>query len=694
MEFLLEISTEEMSASHIKTGLAQLEERIGKTLQDSRIVCLSLETYGTCRRLVVAGDFAPKQEDREGVVIGPPKEVAFAADGSPTPAASGFARSQNAEVESLQVVATPKGEYIGLKRTTQGRATGEILADALPGIITSLSFPKMMKWGDVNLRFSRPIKNILALWDEHVLSFSIQGIKSNDLVSGHKLLSPKRFQVKSFREYRAGLKKNKVILSADERKQLIIRQIGKRLGPLKAQVFPDEELLEKLTFDVEFPYVFRGDFPREYLRLPLEVLSVAMREGQKLFSVVREGRQLPLFLGVADAPKDPKRLIRRGNERVLRARLEDARFFWEQDLKIPLARRAAGLRKVVFQEKLGSYEEKRARLKLIIAYLCDRFDEKKLKKEAAQAADLCKVDLLSEMVREFPGLQGKVGGLYAREEGYPPAVSQAIYEHYQPVGLEDVPPSSLGGALLSLADKIDSIVGVVGIGIQVTGSSDAFGLRRHANGICRIILDRKLSLSLDLLLEKAIAAYGDILERPKEEIVGYCRTFFEQRLRFIYESQGYRYDLVSAALGAGLDNISLSLLRLKALDALKKSPYFEPFILMAKRVNNILRDRPSHPLNGELFVDKEEKELWSSFAIIRDNVRPLIEEGDFARAQNMIFKLQSPLNAFFDKVLVMAEDKKLRQNRLALLGELSRLLLAIADYSQIVVEGEKKGTSA
>jgi glycyl-tRNA synthetase beta chain len=298
------------------------------------------------------------------------------------------------------------------------------------------------------------------------------------------------------------------------------------------------------------------------------------------------------------------------------------------------------------------------------------------------------------MVREFPSLQGRVGGLYAREEGYPPAVFQAIYEHYQPVGLEDTPPSSLAGALLSLADKVDSTVGGVGLGVRVTGSSDPFGLRRNANGVCRIILEGNLSLSLELLLEKAFAAYGGVLERPKEEVLAECRTIFEQRLRFIYEIQGYRYDLVSAALGSGLDNIYLSLLRLRALDALKKSPHFEPFILMAKRVNNILRGHPSFPMNDELLVDSEEKDLWSSFLIIRNNVLPSIEGGDFTRAQNLLFKLESPLNAFFDNVLVMAEDKKTRQNRLALLNEISRLLLAIADYSQVVVEGGKKETSA
>ncbi|MGB7294125.1 MAG: glycine--tRNA ligase subunit beta [Candidatus Aminicenantales bacterium] len=692
MEFLLEIFTEEMPSSHIKTGLAQLKDRLGKTLQECRIDCPSLETFGTCRRLVVVGDFASRQDDSEEVVIGPPKDVAFAPDGSPTPAARGFARSQNASLESLEVIKTPKGEYVGLKKTTPGRSTGEILAEALPGMITSLSFPKMMRWGDVNLRFSRPIRNILALWDGHVLSFSIQGIESNDIVSGHKLRSPRRFRVKSIREYRAGLKRNKVVLAAEDRKRLILRQIGKRLGTLKAQIFPDDALLEKLAYDVEFPYVFRGDFPREYLRLPLEVLSAAMREGQSLFSVVRESRQLPLFLGVADTLKDPKRLIRRGNERVLKARLEDARFFWEQDLKVPLVQRAAALNQVVFQEKLGSYEDKRVRLKLMVAYLCDRLDEKKIKKEAVQAGDLCKVDLLTEMVREFPSLQGMVGGLYAKEEGYPAAVCQAIYEHYRPVGFEDSPPSSIAGSLLSLSDKLDSIVGAVGIGIRATGSSDSFGLRRQANGICRIILDGKLNLALGPLLERAVSAYGDILERPKHEIVEYVRSLFEQRLRFIYESQGYRYDLVGAVLGAGFDNVSHSLLRLQALDALKKSPHFEPFILMAKRVNNILRDSPSYPVNEELLADREEKELWSTLSIVRNNALPLIEAGDFARAQNMIFRLQSPLNAFFDKVLVMSEDRTLRRNRLGLLGRISRLLLSIADWSQIVVEGERKET--
>jgi glycyl-tRNA synthetase beta chain len=689
MEFLLEINTEEMPSSHTRAGLGQIKEKLTAELSASHIAVVSLETCGTSRRMVVVGDFAPQQEDKEDVVVGPPQAVAFSLDGLPTAAAKGFAKAQNVEVEKLQIVQTAKGAYLGFKKVIKGRATREILAAALPAIITSLSFPKMMKWGESNLRFSRPIKNILCLFGGEILPFSVDRVQSDDFTTGHKIHSPQKFRVRSFREYKALLKKNKVIISDEERKKLILGQIEKRLEPLKAKLYPDEELLERLAHDVEFPYVFLGTFPLEYLKLPLEVLSVAMREGQKLFSVVQDSRQLPYFLGVADAPKDPKSLIQKGNERVLKARLEDAKFFWEQDLKIPLAQRAAGLKQVVFQEKLGSYEAKTMRLKSIVGYLCEKIDEKRFKKDALRAAELCKVDLQTEMVREFPSLQGKVGGLYAKVEGYPAAVAQAVYEHYQPVSLEDNAPASLAGALVSLADKLDSVVGALGTGVQVSGSSDPFGLRRNANGIGKVILDKKLVFSFGHLLEKAISVYGRTLTRPKQEIIAASQAFFEQRLRYIFETQGFRYDLINAALGAGLDNIYYSFLRLKALDALKKSPHFELLILMAKRVNNILRGLPSYKVNGDLFAEKEEKELFSAYAIIKGNASPLIASGDFAKAQNIIFKMQSPLTSFFERVLVMAEDKKIRQNRLALLQAISKLLLEMADYSEVVVEGER-----
>jgi len=689
MEFLLEIGTEEMPSAHVKAGLAQLEERLRAGLLAAHIPVAALQTFGTCRRLVVVGDFAPRQEDREEVHIGPPKSIGFTQDGLPTDAAKGFARAQGVSIEKLEVIQTPRGEYLGVKETVCGRPADEILAELLPGLIASLSFPKMMRWGEGMLRFSRPIKNILCLFGGKPVSFALAGLASADSTQGHKLHSPQKFRVKSFKEYVVRLRKNKVILNAGERREIICRNIEKKLRPLRLCLYPDEELLDRLVYDVEKPHVLMGQFPEGYLSLPLEVLSAAMREGQKLFSVVRDGKQSPRFIGVADAPGDPRSLIRKGNERVLRARLEDAKFFWEQDRKTPLASRTAALAQVIFQEKLGTYKEKVLRLKLMAGYICEKIEEPKLRKDVVTAAELCKADLLTEMVREFPSLQGKVGGLYARAEGYPEAVARAIYEHYEPASLDDCVPSSLAGAILSLADKLDSVVGVVGLGILPSGSSDPFGTRRNANGICKILLEKKLVLSFSRLLAKAISTYGNILERPKAEILDHCANLFSQRLRHIFESQGYGYDLVNAALGAGIDNMYFAGLRLKALEALRKSPSFVPYIRMAKRVNHIIRDAPPFRVVPELLEEKEERELYSTFSIVEENVRPLIKAGDFMRAQSMILKLQAPLTSFFDRVLVMAEDKRIRHNRLALLQAISRILLQVADYSQVVAESEK-----
>ncbi len=359
-----------------------------------------------------------------------------------------------------------------------------------------------------------------------------------------------------------------------------------------------------------------------------------------------------------------------------------------------MAQYAASLRHVVFQEKLGSYDDKTQRLKKLVNYLCDRADAARVKKEAVEAAALCKADLVTGMVKEFPSLQGKVGGLYARLAGAPAAVSNAIYEHYQPVSLDDAIPASPTGALLSIADKVDTVVGVLGLGIQVTGSSDPFGLRRSVQGVCRILLERKISLSLGRLLDKTIGVFGTRLTKRKEEIKATAMELFSGRLRYICERQGFRYDLINAGLGPGVDNVYYAWLRVKALDGLKASHAFEPFILMAKRVNNILRDQSRARLNPALFEEKEERELHTAYGIVRSNAAPLIAKGDFGRAQAIIFRLQPCLNAFFDRVLVMAEDKKIRQNRLALLQAVQRLLLEVADYSHVVLEGESAGRPA
>jgi len=696
-EFLLEINTEEMPSSHVKAGLAQLKENIGAGLGARRIAVGALEAMGSCRRLVIRGEFAGRQEDTEETVIGPPQAAAFGPDGTPAAAARGFAKSQGVEVGALRVIETPRGSYVGVTKTVSGVPTDEILVGMLPGIITSLSFPKMMKWGESGLRFSRPIKNILCLFGKRPLVFSVGGLEAADRTTGHRLHAPRKFKVRRtaketvFEAYGRQLRKRLVILRAEERKRIILEQAGEKLASIGAELYPDEELLDKLSYDVEWPSVIHGGFPAEYLDLPIEVLSMAMREGQKLFSVVKDGRQLPRFIGITDTPGDPKSLICRGNERVLRARLEDARFFWQQDRKIPLSERRAGLANVVFQQRLGSYADKTERLEELVGSLCEELGQQALRPDAVTAAGLSKIDLMTEMVREFPALQGKMGGLYAREEGCPETVWRAVYEHYLPLSFEGPPPETLSGALLSLADKMDSIVGVIGLGIQVTGSSDPFGLRRNAHGIARIILDRGLPVSFPGLVARTAARFNQDKkqELPLAEVVEACLGFFEQRLRYIFETQGYRYDLINAVLAGGLENLHFCRLKLEALDGLKKSDEFTALILMAKRVNNILRGVPPHPVDPQLFIEPEEKELFVSFTRVEETAAPMIAAGDFSRAQAEILSLRPSLSLFFDRVLVMAEDPGVRQNRLALLQSIGALLPKLADYSLIVVEGEK-----
>jgi len=694
MEFLLEILTEELPSSHIRSARAQLEEKFRRELEGARIGIQSLRTLATPRRLIVVGDFAAGQEDREAVVTGPPKAIGVGPDGRFTQAAAGFARSHGVPESALEVVLTPKGEYLGFKRTFRGTPTERILEDAIPRILGSLTFPKMMRWGASPFRFSRPLHRLLCLFDGRSLNVRFESLTASDRTVGHRILSPGEIRVSGFAEYQARLADHQVIVDPQERKSSIQAQIAEKLAPLEAQVYPDPGLLEELTDNVEHPLVILGSFPEEFLSLPIEVLATAMRKHQKFFSVVRDRKQLAHFLGVADACEDAKGLIREGNERVLRARLVDARFFWDQDRKVPLAKRAAGLRDVVFQEKLGSYEDKAKRVKKITGYLCDKLEGGgRPKKEAVEAAGLCKADLLTEMVKEFPDLQGRMGGLYARQEGYPAALSEAIYEHYQPSGLDDDSPPSLSGRILSLADKLDSIVGVVGVGIEASGSSDPFGLRRNAHGVCKIILDGKLRFSFSLLLDRVLAVYGDRLTVARDAVKRYVLEFFTGRLRFILERRGFRYDLVAAALGPGIDKVLDVLLRVQALDALKSSPQFEPFILMAKRVNNILRDQPPGKVQPDFLEEREERELASTFSIVERNARAMIARGDFEHAQNIIFRLQPVLNAFFDRVLVMAEDKKLRQSRIGLLQAIQKLLAEMADYSQVVVEGDAAAKS-
>ncbi len=691
MELLLEINTEEMPALHVKTALDQLKQGLQRKLVDVHLVDKKnepgdIQTFGTCRRLVLYAEIVSKQHPKEEVVIGPPKKAAFDKNSHPTSAAKGFAKSHNVEVSDLEIIKNKKGEYVSITKSIQGKEAAGLLKDILPELIKELSFPKMMRWGQSSFRFSRPIKNILCLGGGNAIPFKIGNILASHYTYGHKLFFPEKIKVSSFKDYLSKLKQKKVIIDAESRKKSIEKQIKEKLAPLDAKVYPDKELLDKVTYDVEYPYAFMGEFPKDYLKLPIEILSTAMKVGQNLFSVVdKNNKQLPVFLGVSDGSPDEKLLVKKGNERVLKARLEDARFFWVHDLETSLEEKKSLLSRIIYQERLGNYKEKTSRIKELAQFLSNQTGIKE-NKYLLQSAELCKVDLITEMVREFPSLQGRTGGLYAKEQGYPEQVWKAVYEHYQPVSQDDPSPSSMNGAILSIADKIDSIVGAFGIGIEVSGSKDPFGLRRNAQGICRTVLDKKISFSLSRLIHQTISGYKNLLDKSSQVIIKDCEAFFKDRLIHLYEKQGYRYDLVKAALGAGFDNIYYSYLRLKALDEIKDSSEFNSLIIVVKRVNNILRGQPKRSMNPDLFIEKEEIKLYTDYSTLKEKIMPLISTGDFSKAQNYILEIRSTIDSFFDHVLVMADDPKLRKNRLALLRAVSRLFSRVADYSQVVVD--------
>jgi len=686
-EFFLEIYTEEMPSSHVKEGLEQLKNLFEKFLKDNRIEFSEIKTYGTPRRLIVFIEkISKKQSEGKEQILGPPKSIAFDTKGKPTPAAEGFARTHGIRIKQLEVFQTEKGEYIGYVKKLKGKPTEGVLSQIIPEIIKSLSFPKSMRWGDQNIRFSRPIRNILCIMNGKLIEFELENLKSTDFTFGHKTYSPQKFNVNSFKKYNELLLKNFVIIDQEQRKSIILRNINEKLSNINAELKKDNDLLEKIVYSIEYPYVFIGSFPEKYLKLPLEVTSSALKEGQKLFSVIKEERQIPYFVGVADAPEDPKEYIKIGNERVLIARLEDAEFFWNEDRKKSMKERIKDLGKIIFHEKLGNYFEKKERIKSLVEFLVNKLKLLRIKSFALEAAELAKVDLTTEMVKEFPNLQGRIGGLYLKEEGYPEEVWLGVYEHYQPISPEDKSPITLTGALVSLADKVDSLVGVIGIGLEVTGSKDPFGLRRLAHGICKTIIDNSLSFSLFELVDKAVSLYENKISLPPEKIKNNVIEFLENRLKMFFQSLNYKYDLINASLDPGIDNIFHTFLRLEALNKIKDSKNFKSLIIASKRVNNIIQNQPKATLKVNLLKEKEEKELYDIYQIVKKEVLPLIKSGEFEKAHEVIVSLRPFIDNFFDKVLVMAEDKKLKENRLALLQEISMLFAHLADFSKITEE--------
>lgn len=684
LPFLLEIGTEEIPDWMISPALEHLRELFAAFLQEQHLSSepIAISVDGTPRRLVLeARDLPERQPDSEEWILGPPVTAGLR-EGRPTAAAEGFARKMGVPVQELEITETPRGQYLGCRRRIQGRSARELLAAALPGLILNIRFPKTMYWtGKGGPRFIRPIRWLVALLGDEIVPFELAGVTSGNLSRGHRLLGAGQIAVAA-ENYRDLLRENYVLVSAEERQRKIQADIAHLLEGTELRWRPDPTLLHTLVYLTEYPTAILGSFDAEFLNLPEEVLITVMRHHQKYFSVVyADGRLAPHFIAVMNTAADPEGLVRQGNERVLRARFSDAVFFWQVDQQKRLADRVPLLAQITYQAKLGSYLDKARRMVRLGRRLA-----RMLKADAApveRAAWLAKCDLTTEMVKEFPELQGVMGGLYARQQGEPEEVWRAVYEHYRPESMEDAIPSTLSGRLVALADKLDSLQGCFRLGLAPSGSRDPFALRRAAQGVVRILIEGSLPLPLRRLIGQDQALV----------------EFFEDRLRYYFrEARGFRYDEINAVLAAGWDDLTDLEARLVAVQAVRPTQDFEPLAASFKRIKNILRQAgvaATLPARGSairenLLEPGPERELYAAFRRVRTQVRRWRRARQYREALTAIASLRAAVDLYFDRVLVNAPDPQIRHNRLTMLSELLGEFSAIADFSEIVTTQQEE----
>lgn len=689
-DFLLEIGVEELPARFLDPALEELKQLATSALNEQRLFYGRVDTYGTPRRLVLYVEgLSQNQESLETEVKGPAVKVAFKADGTPTRAAEGFARSQGVEMGQLIKKSVGHVEYVfAIKRET-GRPAPEVLAGLAPSLITGLHFPKPMRWSSLEVRFARPIRWIVCLFGDEVIDFEYAGLRTGRISYGHRFLSKEPLTVSSPLDYFQKMAANYVMVNPAERKKTIWMQVQELAVSVRGKVEENQDLLDEVNNLVEYPTALMGEFNEDYLKLPKEVLVTPMREHQRYFPVVgQDGRLQARFIAVKNGAADHLDIVRAGNEKVLRARLADANFFYQEDLKVPLAEKVEELKKIVFQESLGTVYDKVVRVGSLSGYLADAVGAGGHDKETAlRAACLAKADLVTNMVYEFPELQGIMGKEYAIRSGEEPGVAEAIFEHYLPRFAGDRLPGTTAGKIVSLAEKMDNITGCFAIGIQPSGSQDPYALRRQALGICNIILEGQFDVSLEKMVEAAYRGYeGKVdlklsLDKVKEDVA----EFFKQRIRGIMGDQGFTYDTVEAVLTSGYDNLTDTMLRARALTEFRRDQAFGNLLTAFIRANNLSKNAVGLQVDPALLQDNSEKALYDSFTVVQEKATVYLEQQDYRSMLVTIASLQKPLDEFFNSVMVMVEDDKIRENRLALLANIAFLVKKVADLSKVVV---------
>ncbi|MGI6576120.1 MAG: glycine--tRNA ligase subunit beta [bacterium] len=690
LDLLLEIGTEEIPARFIPDALAQLRDQGKELLAQARLAHGKLETSGTPRRLILyIHDLAPKAADLELEVKGPPQKVAFEADGNPTKAALGFARNQGVSVADLKVKELDGGLYLFACRKELGRPARELAPQILEELVTGINFPKAMRWGNNDLRFARPIRWLVALLGQEVIPFSIAGVASGRRTFGHRFLSKGSIELAEPREYHEKMRQHYVLIDPQEREQLIREQAEEIVKKEAGKVLWDKELLAEVVNLVEYPTVFMGSFDHDFLELPTEVVITPMKEHQRYFPVADlTGELLPRFIAVRNGTDDNIAIVREGNEKVLRARLADAQFFYNEDKKTPLAERLPQLQEVVFLEGLGSVYDKVERLQDLAAFIVENLGlDEPVRSLVQRTVTLSKNDLVTKMVNEFSELQGVMGREYALLDGENPVVAQGIYEHYLPRFAGDELPQTMVGKVASIADKLDSICGCFGVGIIPTGSQDPYALRRQAYGIVNILLHSDLNLKLSSLVEYALAIYQSkgLLSGETAVVKEQVLAFFAGRIKNALSERGFSYDSIEAVMATDYDNVSQTLNRVEAISKLRQQPEFTNILTVFTRIHNLARQTEAgSKYVAELLQEPAEQKLYTSFRQIKPKLERALQAQDYVGGIKALSELQPVLEAFFNEVLVMAEDKKLQVNRLALLKELDQLFLTIADFSQIV----------
>ena len=687
MNVLLEIGLEEIPARFLKPSLEDMKNYIEKELKEQRIAFENVITNGTPRRLLIEiKGLSEKQENLDEVNIGPSKNVAFDAIGQPTKACLGFAKSQNVEVSDLDIIDTGKGEYIAVKKFLEGQKTESLLPKILKSLILNLSFPKSMKWGTKKFKFVRPLRWILALVDSQVIPFEVEGIKSSNITRGHRFFGQPEFSVESIEDYYKKVKENFVIINIEERKASIVKQIEDRCVKSNEKVHIEEWLLDEVTNLVEYPYPLVGSFNTEFLEVPQEVLIISMQVHQRYFPILDEnGKLLPKFVVVRNGIEESEHVVR-GNETVIGARLSDARFFYNEDLKKDMEEFVESLKTVVFQKDLGTIYAKVERSKTLAEYLIKELKSDKLD-SVLRTVHLAKADLMSNMIgeKEFTKLQGFMGHQYAMVAGEDKNVALGIEEHYLPRFQGDSLPTTFEGAIAGIVDKVDTLVGCFGIGMKPSGSKDPYALRRATLGIVNVLLNSKISISIKGLIENSLDIYEShgILKTSKIEVFDDIYEFFKQRIINVFTDKGYKKDIVNAVVNVNFDNLVELEHKVQTLEKVSIEPEFNEIINLLKRIENIIKDSKTSEINKELLKDEAEIALVNFAEEFNLKAQTELSNNNYEKYFKDILSGKTIINNFFESVMVMDKDEMIKNNRIAILKSLDNAFKQVADIKVI-----------